>query len=157
MLVSNVGSAETFLPQNLVVWNRHYTDSLNLNCLKQDPTTTGTCGRLINSLYCISTLCNKCLQHLATSAHDISTGPTHFSDRRASTFYLSLAHTGHLHICRATRFQIVLARTMTNHSMYFLRGRPSHISAVFAQSFCYSETPACRESGMSIKHTDISV
>ena len=25
-------------------------DSLNLNCLKHDPTTTGTCGRLINSL-----------------------------------------------------------------------------------------------------------
>ena len=30
-------------------------DSLNLNCLKQDPTTIGTCGRLISSLYCIST------------------------------------------------------------------------------------------------------
>ena len=46
-----------------------------------------------------------------------------------------------IHICRAIRFQIVLARTMTNHSMYFSRGRPPHISAVFAQSFCYSETP----------------
>ena len=54
MLVSNVGSAETFLPQNSVVLNRHYMDSLNLNCLKQDPTTTGTCARLINMLYCIS-------------------------------------------------------------------------------------------------------
>ena len=86
-------------------------------------------------------------------------GPTHFSDRRASTFHLSLARTGHLDICRASRFQIVLARTMTNHSMYFSRGPPSHISAVFAQSFCYSETPAWRESesGMSIKHTDVSV
>ena len=61
---------------------------------------------------------------------------------RASTFYLSLARTGHLDICRATRFQIVVARTMTNHSMYFSRGRPSHISTVFALSFCYSETPA---------------
>ena len=30
-------------------------DSLNLNCLKQDPTTIGTCGRLITLLYCIST------------------------------------------------------------------------------------------------------
>ena len=86
-------------------------------------------------------------------------GPAHFSDRRASTFFLSLAHTGHLDIRRATRFKIVLARTMTNHSMYFSRGRPSHISAVFGQSFCYSETPECRESeaGMSIKHTDVSV
>ena len=84
-------------------------------------------------------------------------GPAHFSDRRASTFYLSLARTGHLDICRATRFQIVLARTMTNHSMYFSRGHLSHISALFAQSFCYSETPACRESEMSIKHTDVSV
>ena len=55
ILVSNVGSAETFLHQNVVVLNRHYMDSLNLNCLKQDPTTIGTCGRLITSLYCIST------------------------------------------------------------------------------------------------------
>ena len=31
-------------------------DSLNLTCLKQDPTTIGTCGgRLISTLYCIST------------------------------------------------------------------------------------------------------
>ena len=29
--------------------------SLNLNCLKQDPATTETCGRLINLLYCITT------------------------------------------------------------------------------------------------------
>ena len=28
---------------------------LELNCLKQDPTTIGTCGRLITLLYCIST------------------------------------------------------------------------------------------------------
>ena len=96
-------------------------------------------------------------------ALDISTGPLArrtfqtVGSVRASTFYLSLARTGHLDICRAIRFQIVQARTMTNHSMYFSRGRPSHISAVFVQSFCYSETPACRESGMSIKHTDVSV
>ena len=51
---------------------------------------------------------------------------------RARTFYLSLARTGHLYICRASRFQIVLARTRTNHSMYFSRGPPPHISAVFA-------------------------
>ena len=101
--------------------------------------------------------------HIA--ALDISTGPLArrtfqtAGPVRASTFYLSLARTGHLDICRATRFQIVLARTMTIHSMYFSRGRPSHISAVFAEPFCYSETPACRESesGMSIKHTDVSV
>ena len=99
------------------------------------------------------------------AALDISTGPLArrtfqtAGPVRPSTFYLSLARTGHLDICRATRFQIVLARTMTIHSMYFSRGRPSHISAVFAHPFCYSETPACRESesGMSIKHTDVSV
>ena len=99
------------------------------------------------------------------AALDISTGPLArrtfqtAGPVRASTFHLSLAHTGHLDICRASRFQIVLARTMTNHSMYFSRGSPPHISAVFAQSFCYSETPAWRESesGVSIKHTDVSV
>ena len=53
-------------------------------------------------------------------------GPAHFSDRRASTFHLSLARTGHLDICRASRFQIGLARTMTNHSMYFSPGPPPH-------------------------------
>ena len=94
------------------------------------------------------------------AALDISTGPLArrtfqtAGPVRASTIYLSLACTGHLDICRAIRFQIVLARTITNHSMYFSRGRPSHISTVFVQSFCYSETPAWRESGMSIKHTD---
>ena len=107
---------------------------------------------------------NKIDKYLAT-ALDISTGPLArrtfqtAGPVRASTFYLSLARTGHLDICRATRFQIALARTMMNHSIYFLRGRLSHISAVVAQSFCYSETPAWRESesGMSIKHTDVSV
>ena len=78
---------------------------------------------------------------LRAAALDISTGPLarHTFQTagpvRASTFYLSLARTGHLDICRATRFQIVVARTMKNHSMYFSRGRPSHISAVFALSF----------------------
>ena len=120
----------------------------------------------------LSQLCNHVLTLLLTSAYYTGNrtegsprhkhwpaGPAHFSDRRASTFYLSLARTGHLDICRATRFQIVLARTMTIHSMYFSRERPSHISAAFAQPFCYSKTPACRESesGMSIKHTDVSV
>ena len=79
---------------------------------------------------------------------DISTGPLArctfqtAGPVRASTFHISLARTGHLDICRASRFQIVLARTMTNHSMYFSRGLPPHISAVYAQSFRYSETPA---------------
>ena len=99
------------------------------------------------------------------TALDISTGPLarrtfqSAGPVRASAFHLSLARTGHLDICRASRFQIVLARTMTNHSMYFSRGSPPNISAVFAQSFCYSETPTWRESesGMSIKHTDVSV
>ena len=47
-----------------------------------------------------------------------------FQTCRDSSFYLSLARTGHLDICQAIIFQIVLARTMTNHSMYFSRGRP---------------------------------
>ena len=68
ILVSNVGSPETFLHQNLVVLNRHYMDSLNLNCLKQDPTTIGTCGRIIiTSLYCISTFAIN-IYILATSS-----------------------------------------------------------------------------------------
>ena len=106
-----------------------------------------------------------CQRGHSSAALDISTGPLArrtfqtAGPVRASTFYLSLACAGHPDICRAIRFLIVLARTMTNHSMYFSRGRPPHISAVFAQSFCYSETPACRESelGMSIKHTLTSV
>ena len=70
-------------------------------------------------------------EHLRNiTALDISTGPLarHTFQTagpvRASTFYLSLARTGHLDISRASRFQIVLARTMTIHSMYFSRGRP---------------------------------
>ena len=92
-------------------------------------------------------LCSRTYVPRYLSALDISTGPLArrtfqtAGPVRASTFYLSLARTGHLDICRATRFQIVLARTMTIHSMYFSRGRPPHISAVFAQPFCYSETP----------------
>ena len=74
--------------------------------------------------------------------------PAHFSDRRTSSGQYILSVTGPYGPPRymsATRFQIVLARTMTIDSMYVSRGRPSHISAVFAQPFCYSETPACRE------------
>ena len=101
----------------------------------------------------------------SSPALDISTGPLArrtfqtAGPVRASTCYLSLARMGHLDMCQATRFQIVLARTMTNHTMYFSCRRPPHNSAVFAQSFCYSETPVWRESesGMSIKHTDVSV
>ena len=55
------------------------------------------------------------------AALDISAGPAHFSDRWATTFDLVLAHTGHLDICRAIRFQIMLARTITNLNIYFLR------------------------------------
>ena len=118
-----------------------------------------SCHSMFSDCSCISASCHS------MSALDISTGPLArrtfqtAGPVRASTFYLSLARTGHPDICRATRFQIVLARTMTIHSVYFSRGRPSHISAVFAQPFCYSETPACHESesGMSIKHTDVSV
>ena len=93
------------------------------------------------------------------TALDISTGPLArrtfqtAGPVRASTFFLSLARTGHLDICRATRFQIALARTMTNHSILYIfrAARPTS-----RQYFCYSEKPAWRESGMSIKHTDVS-
>ena len=83
-----------------------------------------------------------------SAALDISTGPLArrtfqtAGPVRASTFYLSLARTGHLDIRRATRFQIALARTMMNHSIYFSRGRLSHISAVVVQSFCYVQRDA---------------
>ena len=90
--------------------------------------------------------------HVSLASLDISTGPLarHTFQTTgpvwASTFFLSLAPTGHLDICRATRFKIVLARMMTNHSMYFSRRRKSHLSVVLPLSFCYSETPAWRES-----------
>ena len=97
-------------------------------------------------------------------------GPAHFSDRRASSGQYILSFTGpygpprymsghQISNSAGPNDQIALARTMMNHSIYFSRGRLSHISAVVAQSFCYSETPAWRESesGMSIKHTDVSV
>ena len=102
------------------------------------------------------------IKKATSAALDISTGPLarHTFQTagpvRASTFYLSLARTGHLDICRATIFQIVLARTLTIHSMYFSRGRPSHISAVFAQPFCYSETPACRESASACQSNTLT-
>ena len=89
------------------------------------------------------------------AALDISAGPAHFSDCRATTFDLVMARTGHLDICRAIRFQIMLARTITNLNIYFLRGRPPHIPADFAQSFCYRDASWC-ESDLSIKHTGVS-
>ena len=55
---------------------------------------------------------------------------------RASTFHLSLARTGHLDICRASRFQIVLARTITNHStgVCTFREGPRPTSRQFSRS-----------------------
>ena len=96
------------------------------------------------------------------TALDISTGPLArrtfqtTGPVRASTFYLTLARTGHLDICRATRFQIVVARTMTNHSMYFSRGRKSHLSVVsrcpFATARCQpdaSRSQACQSNTLT--------
>ena len=97
----------------------------------------------------------------ANTVLDISAGPGSFQTTagpvRATTFDLVLARTGHQDICRAIRFQIMLARTITNLIIYFSRAHPPHISAVFAQSFCNSETPAwCEsESDLSIKHTNV--
>ena len=98
------------------------------------------------------------------SALDISAGPlarrTFQTARpvRATAFDLLLARTYHHDICRAIRFQIMLARTITNLIIYFSRGCLSHISAVFAQFFGYSVTPAAcdSKSDLSIKHTDVS-
>ena len=78
-------------------------------------------------------------RNVSVPALDISTGPLArrtfqtAGPVRASTFYLSLARTGHLDICRATRFKIVLARTMTIHSMYFSRGRARPTSRQFSR------------------------
>ena len=70
---------------------------------------------------------------LVEAALDISTGPLArrtcqtAGPVRASTFYLSLARTGHPDICRATRFQIVLARTMTIQCVFFARSPVPHL------------------------------
>ena len=72
-------------------------------------------------------------------------GPAHFSDRRASLGQYIWSFTGPYEPPRymsGHQISIVLARTMTNYSMYFSRGRPSHISAVFAQFFCYVQRDA---------------
>ena len=73
----------------------------------------------------LSRVIGRQINHLM-SALDISTGPLArrtfqtAGPVRASTFHLSLARTDHLDICRASRFQIVLARTMTNHSTEYV-------------------------------------
>ena len=77
-------------------------------------------------------------------------GPAHFSDRRTSSGQYILSFTGPY---GPPRFQIALARTMTNHSIFVFRAGARPTSR---QYFCYSEKPAWRESGMSIKHTDVS-
>ena len=92
ILVSNAGSVETFLPQNLVVLNRHYMDSLNLNFYLWKTNI------VITLLYCISTFainiytiwplpvhdnlllhidlyfirCNQCPLHTAPQLVDVS-------------------------------------------------------------------------------------
>ena len=79
---------------------------------------------------CHITLSSHLLKYIVLNLHiscdnwipafDISAGPVHFSDRRASSGQYILSFTGWYgppsYICRAIRFQIVLARTMTNHS-----------------------------------------
>ena len=81
------------------------------------------------------------------AALDISTGPLArrtfqtAGPVRASTFYISLARTDHLDICRAIRFQIVLARTMTNHIVHFSRGaRPTSRRDASRSRACQSNT-----------------
>ena len=46
------------------------------------------------------------------------TGPAHFSHRRASTLYLSLALQDHRVKCRASRLKITVARSMTNFATF---------------------------------------
>ena len=99
-MVSNVGSAETFLHQNLVVLNRHYMYSLNLNCLKQDPTTIGTCGRLITLLYCISTF--------AINIYNIWPLPVHDTLLHHIDLYFIRCNQCPLHThCTTTRWQML--------------------------------------------------
>ena len=54
----------------------------------------------------------------SNSPLNISTGPVHFSDRRASTLYLSLARQDHRVKCRASRLKITVARSMTNFATF---------------------------------------
>ncbi len=97
-------------------------------------------------------------------ALDISTGPLArrtfqtAGSVRASTFYLSLARTDHLDMSGHQISNNAGPNDDKSQCVGFAE-TPPHISAVFVQSFCYSEMPAWRESesGMSIKHTDVSV
>ncbi len=92
------------------------------------------------------------------TALDISTGPAHFSDRRTSSGQYISSFTGPYGPSIYMSGQQIsnIAGPKDDKSQYDF---PPHISAVFAQSFCYSEKPEWRESesGMSIKHTDVSV
>ena len=90
-----------------------------------------------------------------TTALDISTGPL---ARRtfqtagpvwATTFDLILAHTGHWDICRAIRFQIMLARTITNLIINFSRG--AHPTS--RQFLCSPFDTARRQHGASRSRT----
>ena len=98
-------------------------------------------------------------------ALDISTGPL---ARRtfqtagpvwASTFYLSLARTGHLDICRATRFHIALARTMMNHSIIlFARAPVPHLGSCRAVLLLQRDASLARVRVRHVnQHTDVSV
>ena len=87
------------------------------------------------------------------TALDISTGPAHFSDRRASTFFLPLARTGHLDICRATRFKIVLARTMTNQCILFVRAPVPHLGSFRAVFLLQRDASMSRVGGGHVNQT----
>ena len=67
---------------------------------------------------------------LKMAALNICTGPAHFSDRWASTLYLSLALQDHRVKCRASRLKITVARSMTNF-------------ATFSCILCLKNVPLC--------------
>ena len=74
------------------------------------------------------------------TALNISAGPAHFSDRRTSSGQYILSFTGPYRPSRYMAGHQISNSAGPNddksQSMYFSRGRPPHISAVFAQSFC---------------------
>ena len=63
---------------------------------------------------------NNChaILHFSPQHKHWPTGPAHFSDRRASTLYLSLARQDHRVKCRASRLKIMVARSMTNFATF---------------------------------------
>ena len=92
------------------------------------------------------------------SALDISTGPLArrtfqtAGPVRASAFYLSLARTDHLDICRAIRFQIVLARTDDkSQDVSFARAPAPHLGSFRADLLLQRDASVAR---VGVRHVN---